>query len=98
MSLECDTVTKPGAGDPWLLAVMDRASKERTTQTASFERALTRQGEDFKGAINLLRSDFRAFGVLMLAGIFALAGVNVAINAGAVSLAAKPATTTTAGP
>lgn len=76
--------------ESWLLTFMDRASKERTAQTESFERALNRQGEDFKTSIGLLRGDFRTFGVIMLAGILALAGVNVAINAGAFSFDATP--------
>lgn len=76
-----------------LLTFMDRASKERTAQTESFERALKRQGEGFETSIGLLRGDFRTFGVIMLAGILALAGVNVAINAGAFSFDATPTAT-----
>lgn len=84
---------KPAPSESGFFAYMDRSSRERAEQTASFERALTATREDFKEAIGLLRGDFRTFGVIMLAGILALAGINVAINAGAFSFNAAPAAT-----
>lgn len=83
----------PAPSEGGFFAYMDRSSRERAEQTASFERALTATREDFKEAIGLLRGDFRTFGVIMLAGILALAGVNVAINAGAFSFDATPTAT-----
>ena len=74
----------------FFLSYMDRSSKERAEQTASFERALAATREDFARSISALRNDFRFFGVIMLAGILALAGVNVAINSGALNFAPAP--------
>lgn len=91
---ESAEVREPHASEPFLLSFMDRASKERAEQTLAFERALLGTREDFKNAIDALRGDFRIFGVIMLAGILALAGVNVAINSGAFGIVAKPATPT----
>jgi hypothetical protein len=81
---------KPAPGESVFFAYMDRSSRERAEQTASFERALTATREDFKDAIGSLRGDFRTFGVIMLAGILALAGVNVAINSGALNFTSSP--------
>lgn len=82
----------PDPEENLFLAFMDRSSRERREQTASFERALQATREDFNAAIAALRSDFRIFGVIMLAGILALAGINVAINSGAINLTHAPAT------
>ena len=77
--------------DRLLLVYMERSSRERVEQTSTFERALSRQGRDFRDAIALLRSDFRIFGALMLLGVLALSGVNVAIESGALSFTRAPA-------
>lgn len=67
-----------------LLEFFDRSSRERREQTEAFERAL---GE--------LRRDFRLFGAMMLGGLMALAGVNVAVDAGAFSFQRAEAKTPT---
>lgn len=68
-----------------LVLVMEQATKERKEQTRVFSEALNATREDFKASIDALRGDFRTFGVIMLLGILALAGVNVAINSGALN-------------
>lgn len=75
----------PDPEENLFLAFMDRSSRERREQTASFERALQATREDFNNSIAALRTDFRTFGLIMLLGILALAGVNVAINSGALN-------------
>jgi hypothetical protein len=64
----------------FFLAILDR-----------HERVLKETREDFGKQIAALRGDFRIFGIILLLGILALAGVNVAFNTGALSFKASQA-------
>jgi hypothetical protein len=53
------------------------------------------QMKQFKDSIDGLRFDFRIFNMLTLAGILALAGINVAFNVMGTKVTAGPSITTT---
>ena len=59
-----------------------QASQERTAQTQAWQASLDRLTEANSKANEGLRKDFRIFNILMLLGILALGGLNIAVSNG----------------